>query len=56
MESDKPMLEYHVVMTDELGDEYSVTVSVPDLVENVTEYVREEYPESSIVYIAPKGF
>jgi hypothetical protein len=50
------MNEYHVVMTDELGDEYSVTVSVPDLVENVTEYVREEYPESSIVYIMPKGF
>jgi hypothetical protein len=50
------MNEYHVVMTDELGDEYSVTVSIPDLVENVTEYVREEYPESSIVYIMPKGF
>lgn len=56
MESYNTMLEYHVVMTDELGDEYSVTVSVPDLVENITEYVREEYPESSIVYIAPKGF
>lgn len=60
------MLEYHVIMTVSKDgkyalttvkpDEYSVTVSVPDLVENVTEYVREEYPESSIVYIAPKGF
>ncbi len=50
------MNEYHVVMTDELGDEFSVTISVPDLVENVTEYVREVYPESSIVYIMPKGF
>ena len=29
------MTDYHVVMTDELG---------------------EEFPESSIVYIAPKGF
>jgi len=56
MESDNTMNEYHVVMTDELGDEFSVTVSVPDLVENVTQYVREEYPESSIVYIMPKGF
>jgi hypothetical protein len=56
MERGSTMNEYHVVMTDELGDEYSVTVSVPDLVENVTEYVREEYPESSIVYITPKGF
>jgi hypothetical protein len=33
------MNEYHVVMTDELGEEFSV-----------------EYPESSIVYIMPKGF
>jgi len=50
------MVDYHVVMTDELGDEYSVTVSVPDLVENITEWVREEFPESSILYIMPKGF
>lgn len=50
------MIDYHVVLTDELGHEYSVTVRVPDLVENVTEWIREEYPESSIVYIVPKGF
>ena len=50
------MNEYHVVMADELGEEFSVTVRVPDLVENVTEWVREEYPESFIVYIMPKGF
>jgi len=25
-------------------------------VENVTEYIQEEYPESSIVYVMPKGF
>jgi hypothetical protein len=47
------MNKYHVVMLDELGEEYSVTVNVPDLVENVTEWVREEYPESSIVLIRP---
>ena len=50
------MNDYIAILCDELGDEFSVTVSVPDLVENVTEYVREEYPESSIVYITPKGF
>jgi len=50
------MKDYYVVMTDELGDEFSVTISVPDLVENVTEYIQEEYPESSIVYVMPKGF
>jgi len=50
------MNEYLAILRDELGDEFSVTISVPDLVENVTEYVREEYPESSIVYIKPKGF
>ena len=47
------MNRFHVVMIDELGEEYSVTVEVPDLVENVTEWVREEYPESSIVLIRP---
>ena len=50
------MNEYHVVMTDDLGDDFRVVIEIPDLVENVTEYVREEYPESSIVYIMPKGF
>ena len=47
------MNRFHVVMIDELGEEYSVTVEVPDLVENVTEWIREEYPESSIVLIRP---
>jgi len=47
------MQRFHVVMIDELGEEYSVTVDVPDLVENVTEWIREEYPESSIVFIRP---
>ena len=50
------MLEYEVMLEDALGNVEEFTVSVPDLVENVTEYVREEYPESSIVYITPKGF
>ena len=40
----------------ESGDEFSVLIEVPDLVENVTQWVKEEYPEFSIVYIMPKGF
>ena len=47
------MNRFHVDLIDELGEEYSVTVEVPDLVENVTEWVREEYPESRIVLIRP---
>ena len=50
------MIEYIVILCDELGNVSEFTVSVPDLVENVTEYIREEFPESSIVYIMPKGF
>ena len=50
------MIEYIVILCDELGDDFRVVIEIPDLVENVTEYVREEYPESSIVYIMPKGF
>ena len=47
------MQRFYVLMRDELGDEYSVTVEVPDLVDNVTEWIREEYPESDIVLIRP---
>ena len=50
------MNRYFVLMSDELGDEFGVSVEVPDLVESVTEWVRDEYPESSIVYIKPEGF
>ena len=47
------MNRFHVVLSDELGDEFSVTLEIPDLVENVTEWIREEYPESSIVLVRP---
>lgn len=47
------MNRYYVLMIDELGEEFGVTVEVPDLVENVTEWVREEYPECSIIFIRP---
>ncbi len=49
------MNRYYVLMIDELGDEYGVSVEIPYLVDNVTQWVREEYPESSIVYIKPEG-
>ena len=47
------MNKYHVILIDELGEEFSVTVNVPDLVENVTEWVREEYPECSVYLVMP---
>ena len=47
------MQRFHVMLIDELGEEFSVTVEVPDLVDNVTEWVREEYPECSVVFIRP---
>ncbi len=47
------MQRFHVIMRDELGEEFSVTVELPDLVENVTEWIREEYPESSIILVRP---
>ena len=50
------MNEYIAILCDELGEDFRVVIEIPDLVENVTEYVRGEYPESSIVYIIPKGF
>lgn len=47
------MNRFYVLLIDELGDEFGVTVDVPDLVENVTEWIRDEYPESSIVFVRP---
>lgn len=47
------MNRFHVVLSDELGDEFSVTLEIPDLVENVTEWIREEYPESCVVFVRP---
>ena len=52
-ERNNQMQRFHVIMRDELGDEYSVTVELPDLVDNVTEWIREEYPESDIILIRP---
>ncbi len=58
------MIEYIAILCDEIGDDFRVVIEIPDryyrdyldLVENVTKYVRELYPESSIVYIMPKDY
>ena len=52
------MNEYIVILCDEFNEEFRVVreIEIPDLVENVTEWVKEEYSESSIVCIIPKGF
>mgnify|MGYP001019955122 CR=1 FL=1 len=47
------MNRYNVTMLDELGETFTVEIEICDLVENVTEYVREEYFYISIVYIMP---
>jgi len=49
------MTEYIAVLCDELGDDFRISIQVPDLVENVTQYVREQYPESLIVFVVKKG-
>ena len=50
------MIEYIAVLCDKLGDDIRISIHVPDLVENVTQYVKEQYPESSVVFVVKKGF
>ena len=47
------MNTYYVILTDELGDACKIYIDVPDLVENVTEWVQEEYPECRVLFIKP---
>ena len=47
------MAEYHATMMDETGCEFGATLDVDDNVENVTEYFREMYPESRILFVEP---
>ena len=47
------MAKYHATMVDETGCEFGSTLDVDDNVENVTEYFRDMYPESSILFIEP---
>lgn len=44
------MIKYHVLLLDELGEEFSVSFSLPHFV-NVTAWLAEQFPESSYVSI-----
>lgn len=44
------MIKYHVILIDELGEEYSISVSLPHYVD-VVEWLAEQFPESSYVSI-----
>lgn len=44
------MQRFHVVLTDELGDEFSVTIEAEDR-EDAWETVAMDYPESSVVTV-----
>ena len=47
------MTQYHATMIDETGCEFGVTMDVDEGVENVSEYFREMYPESRLLFIEP---
>ena len=47
------MAQYHATMVDECGDEFGVTLDIDEGVENVTEYFREMYPESRVLFVEP---
>jgi len=46
-------MQYHATMIDECGDEFGATLDVDDGVENVSEYFREMYPESRLMFVEP---
>lgn len=46
--------QYHVILCDELGEEFSFTLRAFDL-DHAIESVRLSYPESGIVDIKPLG-
>lgn len=45
------MTQYHATLIDETGCEFGVTIDIDDGVENVTQYIREMYPESKLVVV-----
>lgn len=47
------MAMYHATMIDECGDEFGATLDVDEGVENVTEYFRDMYPESRVLFVEP---
>jgi hypothetical protein len=44
------MAKYHVILTDELGEEFSVELEAYDR-DDAWETVQMDYPESSVVYV-----
>jgi hypothetical protein len=42
--------KYHVILSDELGDEFSIELIAPDMA-TACDMVNSEYPESSIATI-----
>ena len=50
------MNTFIALFEDETGAEMTVEIDVPDLVENVSEYIRDEYPEMQLIYVKPAGF
>jgi hypothetical protein len=47
------MTQYHATLIDETGCEFGATIDIDDGVENVTQYIREMYPESKLVVVEP---
>ena len=48
------MAEYHVILTDELGDEFSVSIDAYDE-HDAWETVAMDYPESGVVCVMKAG-
>ena len=44
------MIKYHIVLSDELGEDYSISVRLPHYVD-VVAWLSEQFPESSYVSI-----
>ena len=45
-------MKYHATLTDECGDEFGATLTVPDNVDPY-EHFREQYPESRVLFVEP---
>jgi len=50
------MNEYRVVMLSPKGKRYEVELKVSDHQENLTQWVRDQFPHDTIHHIEPKGF
>jgi len=44
------MAKYHVILTDELGEEFSVELEAHDM-EDAWDTVQMDYPESFVAYV-----